>query len=180
MTEKIPEPIRAKIRRWYVPDAVYFITVVTQNRQRIFANNANIHVLRDTMHKAKAYHPFKMRAYAFMADHVHLLIYVPETTNISALMHSIQRNFTVNYKKAHGIEASTHIWQRGFWDHVIRDEVDYANHVDYIHYNPVKHGYGQCPWDYPHTSFREYVKMGWYEPHWGTDVLERLDKFDFE
>jgi len=180
MTKNTSEPIRAKIRRWYVPNAVYFIVGVTQNRKPIFANGRNIQLLRETMHKAKVYHPFNMRAYAFMPDHFHLLLYIPETTNISALLHSIQRNFTVNYKKAHDITAPTHLWQRGFWDHVIRNDADYANHLNYIHYNPVKHGYVTRPLDYPHTSFHKYVKMGWYEPDWGTDTLENLNKFDFE
>ncbi len=78
-------PIRACIRRWYVPNAIYFVTVVTHNRNPIFAGEANITLLRHTMQQAKHYHPFKMHAYALMPDHLHLLIFVPETSNISKL-----------------------------------------------------------------------------------------------
>jgi len=180
MNENIPEPIRAKIRRWYVPDAVYFIVGVTKERRPIFADAVNVQILRTTMRIAKTHYPFEMRAYVFMPDHFHLLIFVPDTTNISKLLHSIERNFTLNYKKAHKIATPAHIWQRGFWDHVIRDEVDYANHIDYIHYNPVKHGCARRPLEYAHSSFHEYVRRGWYEPDWGSVEIEAINKLDFE
>ena len=172
--------IRAKIRRWYVPDAIYFIAAVTQGRHPLFTDDANIDLLRATLRRAKKYHPFTMRAYAFMPDHLHLLIFVPETTNISRLLQSVQRNFTRSYKESHHIQRSTHLWQRGFWDHVIRDERDFANHFDYIHYNPVKHGYVIKPEAYEHTSFCEYVRRGWYEIGWGTTEPEAISSFECE
>lgn len=172
--------IRAKIRRWYVPNAVYFITAVTQDRQPLFTCGASVELLRATMRRAKEYHPFTMRAYTFLPDHVRLLIYVPETTDISRLLQSIQRNFTRNYKKAYDIYEPTQLWQRGFWDHVIRNEGDFANHLDYIHYNPVKHGYVSKPEAYAHSSFHEYVRRGWYEPGWGHAEPEAISRLDFE
>lgn len=104
--------IRAKIRRWYVPDAVYFITPVTLDRRPVFLADPTIELLRATMRSAKKHHPFTMHAYVFLPDHFHLLIFVPETTNISKLMQSIQRNFTLNYKGMYNINRPTHIWQR--------------------------------------------------------------------
>jgi putative transposase len=176
-----PQPIRAKIRRWYVPNAIYFITAVTHERRPIFADDANIELLRATMRKAKKYHPFRMHAYALMPDHFHLLIYVPASTNISKLMQSIQWNFTRSHKAAHGVTTSVKLWQRGFWDHVIRDDNDFERHFDYIHYNPVKHGYVTLPADYAHSSFLEYVRLGWYGPSWAVDVkLDVSVKHDFE
>jgi len=132
------------------------------------------------MRNVKVIHPFLMRAYAFLFDHFHLLIFVPDTTDISRILHSIQRNFTLNYKKAYSITCKVKIWQRGFWDHVIRDERDFVNHFHYIHYNSVKHGYVSKPEDYPHTSFHEYVKRGWYEIGWGHVEPETLKGLDFE
>jgi putative transposase len=165
------EPVRARLRRWYAPDAIYFIVAVTQDRQPVFAEQANIDLLRETMRQVKILHPFAMHAYAFMPEHLHLLIFVPERSNISAVMQSIEWNYTRNYKAARGITASTHLWQRGFWDHVIRDDDDLQWHMDYIHYNPVKHGLTRRPLDYAHTSFHEYVRRGWYEPDWGCDDM---------
>jgi putative transposase len=176
----ISEPVRARIRRLYAPNAVYFITCVTQRRQPIFVSEPDLELLRETMRRVKDVHPFRTRAYAFLHDHFHLLIFVPETTDVSRVMHSIQRNFTLNYKRAHGVVRRIKLWQRGFWDHVIRDERDFVNHFHYIHYNPVKHGYVSKPEEYPHTSFHEYVQRGWYEIGWGHVEPEELKDLEFE
>jgi putative transposase len=141
------EPIRAKIRRLYIPSSLYFVVAVTRERQPIFAGQADIDLLRQTMRRVKDIYPFAMRAYVLLPEHLHLLIQVLGPTTISEVLHSIQRNFTLNYKRAHGIRRQTSLWQRGFWDHVIRNEQDLANHFHYIHYNPVKHGHVEKPED---------------------------------
>lgn len=174
------EPIRARIRRWYVSNAVYFIVGVTQNRRSLFAESCNVTLLRETLHNVKDLYPFTMQAYAFLPDHFHVLIFIPETTNVSKLMQSWQRNFTLNYKTAHGITESLRLWQRGFWDHVIRDADDWERHFHYIHYNPVKHGYARRAGDYPHTSFHEYVRRGVYDPDWGEAEEATLSCLNFE
>jgi putative transposase len=184
MSQQDAEPIRARIRRWYVPDAIYFITGVTQARRPLFAQAANMDLLRESLRKVKTLYPFTMYAYAFLPEHMHMLIFVPATTNISKLMQSWQRNVTRNYKIAYGITTPLRLWQRGFWDHVIRDADDYERHFHYIHYNPVKHGLVRSPGDYPHTSFHAYVQRGIYAPDWGVpeDVFHDVRAFpgDFE
>ena len=62
------------------------------------------------------------------------------------------------------------IWQRRFWEHLIRDDADYENHVDYIHYNPVKHGYVKRACDWQHSSIHRYIKSGILNEHWGGDI----------
>jgi Transposase and inactivated derivatives len=64
------------------------------------------------------------------------------------------------------------IWQRRFWEHAIQDEVDYRRHVDYIHYNPVKHGYVTRVVDWPYSSFRRFVAQGIYSPEWGGEGMD--------
>ena len=169
-----PKVIRARIRRWYVANAIYFVTAVTHDRRRLFSDDVNVELLRSTMHAARELCPFRMHAYAFLPDHLHMLVYVPAKTTISKLMHSIQRNFTLNYKKLRAVDTPTALWQRGFWDHVIRDERDYDSHFDYIHYNPVKHHLVDRPGDYAHSSFGEYVRRGWYGPTWSPDEAATL------
>ncbi|MFQ5400056.1 MAG: transposase [Anaerolineae bacterium] len=174
----VKKPVRVRIRRVYVDEGVYFITFVTRNRYPIFADATEIERLRETMRQVKDLHPFTMHGYVFLPDHAHLQMRVGETTDISKVMHSIKRNYTLNYKKARGINGRVTHWQPGFWDHVIRDERDYKNHLDYIHHNPVKHGYVTRPEDYPHSSYMEYVRRGWYEIGWGhtePDILTDLD-----
>jgi len=61
-------------------------------------------------------------------------------------------------------------WQKRFWEHRIRDERDHENHLNYIHFNPVKHGYVASPKDWPWTTFHSFVKNGIYQAYWGSDV----------
>lgn len=180
MTYPIKPQIRAKIRRLYIPGATYFIIGVTKNRTPIFNSESRIDLLRITMRNVKEIHPFKMIAYVFLVEHFHLIIQLSEESNISKLLQSIQRNYTVNLKKQENISHSLRLWQRGFWDHVIRDERDFRNHFHYIHYNPVKHGYVRKPEEYAHSSYMEYVKRGWYEIGWGWQEPEHLRGIDFE
>lgn len=155
-------PVRARIRRWYVANAVYFVTCVTYQRQPIFASAECVLLWRTTLRAVQRLHPFQMQAYVFLPDHLHLLIRLQEGTQISRLMQSAQWNYTRNHKRFYGITSSVRLWQRGFWDHVIRDEQDWEHHLNYIHYNPVKHGYVSEPGEYEHSSYNEYAKRGWY------------------
>ena len=63
------------------------------------------------------------------------------------------------------------IWRRRFWEHTIRDDADLRHHIDYIHYNPVKHGYVSRPLDWPHSSFHRYVKRGLLASDWGVGEI---------
>jgi putative transposase len=154
------KPVRARIRRAYVEEGLYFITAVTHNRRPIFAVEEEIARLRETLRQVKELHPFTMRGYVFLPEHNHLLLRVGATATITQVMHSVKRNYTLNYKTAQGVNGRVTLWQKGFWDHVIRNERDFKNHLDYIHYNPVKHGYVSRPEDYPHSSYLEYVRRG--------------------
>jgi REP-associated tyrosine transposase len=63
------------------------------------------------------------------------------------------------------------IWQRRFWEHAIRDEGDYARHMDYVHYNPVKHGHVTAVAQWPYSTFHRWVKAGVYPVGWGGDSV---------
>jgi len=67
------------------------------------------------------------------------------------------------------------VWQWRFWDHIIRDQRDFNKHLDYIHYNPVKHGLVSSPLEYPHSSFAQYVDEGFYRPDWVQKDAPDLD-----
>ena len=68
------------------------------------------------------------------------------------------------------------IWQRRFWEHLIRDEKDFERHCDYIHYNPVKHGYVTAPKDWPFSTFHRFVKRGVYDEGWGARGEVKIDE----
>ncbi len=166
-------------RRFYVPDAIVFITSVTQGREPYLAAEEDLKVFWQTVQAVREIHPYHLLAHVTLPDHIHWLMQVEdEKGDFSAVMHSVKRNYTWNYKKAHGIEDSLHLWQDRYWDHIIRDEDDLQRHFDYIHFNPVKHGYVRHPEDWAHSSYRYWLRLGYYEPGWGSvepDDVKRLD-----
>jgi len=90
------------------------------------------------------------------------LLINPEEQIISNIMQRIKLSFSVEYSKKH--PHVNRIWQRSFWDHIIRDEDDFYRHLNYIHLNPVKHGLVKNPFEYPHSSimkFKDYYADGW-------------------
>ena len=91
-----------------------------------------------------------------------------------------QRNvFSRRYPKAGGIEGERNqsrrkkreaaVWQRRYWEHIIRDETDFAKHFDYIHFNPVKHGFVDSPQEWKWSSFHRYLRLGYYPDDWGSE-----------
>jgi putative transposase len=72
------------------------------------------------------------------------------------------------------------VWQRRYWEHLIRDEHDWRKHMDYIHYNPVKHGIVNAPIQWPYSSFKQCVKKGWYSSEWGSSEPGTIAGMDIE
>ena len=157
-------------RRFYVPNAIVFITCVTKNRKPIFKEKDNRNLLMITINNVKLFHPFELIAFSFLYDHIHLLIQMQNNNyDFSTIVKSIKGNFTTNYKKQKNISQQFTLWQKRFWDHIIRDENDFKNHLVYIHWNPVKHGYVNEPNHWEDSSFIEWVEKGVYDPGWGKD-----------
>ena len=152
-------------RRYYIPGSAVFLTQVVEGRETVFSDFALIELLLETMHNVKKYHPFNMLGYVFLYDHFHILIQVAGG-NFSEIMHSLKPNFTKAYKQRLGLSAedSMKFWQKRFWDHVIRDDRDFENHLHYIHFNPVKHGYVTGPRMWKYSSYIEWEKRGLYPP----------------
>jgi len=162
------------IRRYYLPGSIVFITQVVARRTPIFGNVEHLDLLRQTLRRVKEIHPFTMLGFVFLPDHFHLLIQPTGQNNFSTIMHSLKRNFTQQYKASLGITAPMQFWQKGFWDHVIRDEGDLQRHLDYIHYNPVHHGLVERPEKWPHSSYHEWRKRNAYPERWGWSLPDSL------
>ena len=149
--------------RYYQPGQIVFITQVVEGRKPVFTNQSTTSLLRLTWQNVKVLHPFTMLAYVILPNHFHFLISPNSNTNFSQIMHSIKINFTIAYKKQMNISSLYTFWQKRFWDHVIRDETDLENHIHYIHFNPVKHGYVTEPDNWQNSSFHDWVKRGAYQ-----------------
>jgi putative transposase len=167
-------------RRYYVPNAIVFITQVVEGRHPVFADEAHVELLRTVLRRVKELHPFAVLGYVFLPQHLHVMLLPTGDSNFSQIMHSLKPNYTKAYKRAVGITGSLKFWQKRFYDHIIRDETDFARHLDYVHYNPVKHRLVTRPEDWPHSSFQAWKVRGAYPDTWGWSVPPSLVDFDEE
>lgn len=168
-------------RRYRVKGGTYFFTVNLAERQRKLLTE-QIDILRGAFREVKQAHPFRMDAIVVLPDHLHALWTLPEgDDNFSLRWRQIKSAFSREFGKGERISKSRAgkqergIWQRRFWEHAIRDEHDFARHVDYIHFNPVKHGYVRRVVDWPYSSFHRYVRLGIYPSAWVGSENEGLD-----
>lgn len=156
------------VRRIYEPGARYFFTVVTFERRPILLKPAILERLRDGFARVAAERPFEVEARVILPDHLHCVWRLPEgDVDFSTRWRLVKRHVAVGVDAPANSRGEKHVWQARFWDHVIRDEGDWRRSLDYIHYNPVKHGYAASPAEWPHGTFREAVEQGWYESDWG-------------
>jgi putative transposase len=151
------------IHRYYFPGQIVFITQIVNDRKPLFYEPQNINILKGILTNVKDLHPFTMLAYVFLPDHFHILIHPTGQSNFSQILHSIKRNFTHAYKQHMNISGPLKIWQKRFWDHVIRDEKDMENHLHYIHYNPIKHGYVNDLGAWENCSYNAWQERGLYD-----------------
>ena len=88
-------------------------------------------------------------------------------------MRAIEATESRSAARARGGERG--IWQRRVWEHTIRDQTDFQRHLDYLHYNPVKHGHVRCVADWPHSTFHRLVREGVYPQDWGGEGTVDVD-----
>jgi putative transposase len=106
-----------------------------------------------------------MIAACVLPDHFHMLIN-PKENNLSYLVKSFKLSFSKHFMYKHNLK-NPRIWQYRFWDHIVRNKKDLNRHIDYIHYNPVKHGLVNDPFNWPHSSIGRFYKHGYYPRDWG-------------
>ncbi len=156
-------------RRIFIPGGVYFFTVVTFQRKPIFLDPDNVSLLRAAFKHIMVTRPFTIDAIVVLPDHLHCLWRLPELDDdFSSRWREIKKYVSKRIGGA-GIRAKEKdIWQRRFWEHTVRNENDWQRHMDYIHYNPVKHGLVLSPAQWPYSSFCRAVANGWYDINWGS------------
>ena len=170
-----------RYRRVLIGGATYFFTVnLADRRRRMLVEHVD--QLREAVRTVRAAHPFEIVAWVTLPEHVHAVWTLPPgDSDYSVRWNQIKGGFSRRIPRGERITAARAskrergIWQRRFWEHLIRDEEDLARHVDYVHFNPVKHGLVSRAADWPYSSFHVFVRRGWLSPDWGCK-----DAFDGE
>jgi len=150
---------------------VYFTTHVTYRRTPILAGNERL--LLDAFNRVKRRRSFVILAWAVMPDHFHAIL-IPHQNDLSDITRQVKLSFSRRYKRIRP-EIQGRLWQYRFWDHVIRDVEDMRRHIQYIHFNSVKHGLVADPAEYPWSSYRNFY--GERQGHVVTDEVARRGEF---
>ncbi len=170
-------------RRVIIPGATYFFTINLLNRK---SNLLVEHVdkLRYSFQRIKKLHPFIIDGIVIMPDHLHAMITLPSgDADYSLRIRLIKSLFSYQIKSCEPINLSRKrknergIWQRRFWEHLIRDELDYEKHLNYIHYNPVKHRYTSVPTSWPYSSIHRYIESGDLPLDWAGKIESYTEDF---
>ena len=164
---------------------MYFFTLVTYHRKPFLTLASARSCLRSALLEVQRGYPFDVVALCLLPDHLHVLITLPEDDDdYSKRWRAIKGHFSRLYS-ATGAENGNRnesqikrgeaaFWQRRFWEHYIHDENDHYRHLDYIHFNPVKHHYVNKPADWPYSTFFKYVNNGYYDKEWGSIEPEEI------
>jgi putative transposase len=151
----MPNYIRSR-----VPGATYFFTVTLADR-RSRALVEHVDVLRKAYSTVHSAHPFETVAICVLPDHLHAIWRLPDDdADYSMRWQQIKRNFSA-------WAGLAGVWQPRFWEHQIRDDDDLGRHVDYVHWNPVKHGHVRQVRKWPHSSLHRWIARGDLPEEWG-------------
>jgi putative transposase len=159
-------------RRIFIPGATYFITVNLLDRKSTLLVD-HVQRLRHSFQRAKKFYPFTIEGIVILPDHFHMMISLPQDdSNYPLRVRLIKSLFSIQLAQEETINLSRKrkgergIWQRRFWEHLIYNEKDYENHLNYIHFNPVKHAYVQKASERPYSSIHRLIKANILPENW--------------
>lgn len=163
-----------------------FLTVVTYGRRPFLASDHGRRLLREAIQAIKSTHSFQFFAIVLLPEHWHCVMTLPSgDSNYSTRMKRIKEAFTKAWLAEGGSEmrptisqksrGERGVWQPRFWEHTVRNADDLEACVDYIHWNPVKHGLVRRVRDWPWSSFHRFVREGRYDIDWGGTKPRRSD-----
>ena len=169
----MPDHLRNRVAGGYD-----FFTVYLLERYRNQLLVTQIDILRDVVRRVRKRHLFHIDGWVVLPDHMHCIWTLPPgDDNYTKRMRLVKTLFSKEMPKkerrsnVRQQKGERGIWQRRYCEHTIRDKRDFAAHLDYLHYNPVKHGYVRKVKDWPHSTFRHHVKQGLYPENWATDDI---------
>lgn len=172
-----------RYRRVAIKGASYFFTVALADRNSSLLVD-QITKLRFAFQLVRKKHFFDINGIVILPDHLHVIMTMPEDdSNYSLRWNQIKGAFSRQLVPNERISLSKKkkrergIWQRRFWEHLIRDEEDYEQHINYIHYNPVKHGYVSKATEWKYSSIHRYIEEGILSSDWSNDIVFEQGKF---
>jgi putative transposase len=161
-------------RRTWHPGGTYFFTVNLLKRRGSDLLVRHIDLLRAAVRDVRTSHSFEIHSWVVLPDHLHCVIELPQSdADYATRWRLIKRRFSMGLPNVESRNDSRSrrgergIWQRRYWEHLIRDERDYRAHMDYVHFNPVKHGLVNRVVEWPYSTFHALVKSGIYPMDWG-------------
>jgi putative transposase len=169
-------------RRARIEGSIYFFTVVLADRSSSLLVS-EVDRLRSAYRAVQGRYPFETIAICILPDHLHAIWSLPQgEVEFSKRWNLIKGGFSRGLdarprSPSKIVKREKGIWQRRYWEHAIRDEADLERHIDYVHYNPVKHGYVTRVVDWPYSSFHRYVEQDMLPPDWGGDLKEIKGSF---
>jgi putative transposase len=173
----------SRYRRAKIAGGIFFFTVALADRSSDLLVR-EVDRLRRSYRTMQERLPFETVAICILPDHLHAVWQLPDEDVDFALRwnlfkSSFSRGLSAvpTRSKSKITKREKGIWQRRYWEHAIRDDADFERHVDYIHYNPVKHGLVARVADWPHSSFHRYVEQGVLPKNWGGDLMELSGSF---
>lgn len=179
-------------RRLRIVGGTYFFTQVTYQRRNWLCCEMARQTLRSAINHVRQKYPFTIDALVLLPNHIHCIWTLPNddmdyATRWRLIKTFVSKNLPREFEIDTQINASRqkrkerNLWQRRFWEHLIRDDIDFARHCDYIHYNPVKHGLCKKPKEWSFSSFHRFVAEGVYPEDWGVDMMpDVFDDADYE
>ncbi len=164
----------SEYRRYRVPGGTYFFTINLLQRHGNSLLVERIDALRTAMREVRAQRPFHIDGWVVLPEHMHLIATLPPgdddfSNRIKSLKIRFGKQIPPSEQRStvRAAKGERGIWQRRFWEHAIRDEADYERHMDYLHFNPVKHGHVARVADWRYSTFHRYVAQGLYPVDWG-------------
>jgi putative transposase len=164
-------------RRAWCPGGTWFFTVNLLQRRGNDQLTREIELLRAVVTNVRRRHPFRIHAWVVLPDHLHCVIQLPEgDTNFALRWRLIRMGFSKGIAKTERRSAvrirrgERGIWQRRYWEHLIRDSADFRAHMDYVHIDPLKHGLVERVVDWPFSTFHRLVEGGIYPSDWAGSV----------
>lgn len=178
-------------RRLFIQNSYLFLVITTNYRRPILIDN--IELLRESFKHTKTIYNFEIFGCVILPDHMHLIIRPEKIEEYPKIIHAIKYSFSKKlqnggivippYKLSNSklTKGDKGIWQRRYWEHTIKSDEDLYKHLDYIHYNPVKHGLVKNVKDWEHSSFKKFVEMKNYDLDWGsTEDIKHIATMDYD